>query len=876
MFTHELKALFWSLVTRLDGSAFCVALIIGIATVSMPTIVPAATIAIAEKISVETSDWWQEIPSPFANTKELIGGRAGDGTMQARASITTIRHSSDEAAIARLQREAKLVGNARALQISGRPAIRLTDQIQLERRLQNLPPVVLETQQITTLIAVDSLVLKIVVTLANKAAPDSLKKAIEFASFTHISNSLSPGKLDSAIVEIERAIATKPQNSTSPGFFANGIPRLFPLTTRSTESSTPVIAAQRGELEVAVSNDATDIVIGTNSGTVFSNNGGTSWSANQALPNQNVAGVNFQRRGDPSVGRAPSGRFFLSYLGREGRGGGSCTAAGADCRDTVSVAISEPADRGDNFNFRSNAAICDPNADPFGTDQPHLVIARQPSALDREVVYIVWRRSVPNDAETSASCADLGAAHFVTQLSCSQDGGQTWTRSIKIDDRGRHPRLGVSRSGRPYVIAVRSSSGGAIDLTRASHCADGLAIDDDFPVVVDNFGGVACPVPGLDRCNTGNTLTSPTVSPDTGRELTIFASFATRTEDGNENIVARASEDGGLTFPVSAIVNDRTHRARRFMPWSCAVSGGVYVGWYDREVATAAENDLTRYHAAFLQYRPDNILATTESFPLFRAIDLSRGAADAQCSLWPSSPRNLSDSESCSRQPQQAGRVPGADGTCNAPGPGRCDFSDSATATPSLNCCLGLGSPKYGDYNGIACAGQRAFVAWASATAPAGVPAPPANSMGTYFAVVDHAETITTLCPGSGEDCIDLGRGQLDYQCPDELCDIRVPVPKLCEKVINCPICDRNWQCIGTDALVFQGLASESKVKLVDEHGRVLQEASSAVGSPQRMESLRKLFGSTEGARGLTLELRVKMSGGEGAKKQSVKITGER
>jgi hypothetical protein len=34
------------------------------------------------------------------------------------------------------------------------------------------------------------------------------------------------------------------------------------------------------------------------------------------------------------------------------------------------------------------------------------------------------------------------------------------------------------------------------------------------------------------------------------------------------------------------------------------------------------------------------------------------------------------------------------------------------------------GSPKYGDYNGLACAGGYAFAAWTTATAPtAGAPA---------------------------------------------------------------------------------------------------------------------------------------------------------
>ena len=531
------------------------------------------------------------------------------------------------------------------------------------------------------------------------------------------------------------------------------------------------------------------------------------------------------------------------------------------------MAISEPAERGADFDFRSNAAVCDPGAEPFGTDQPHLVIARQPSELDREVVYVVWRRSVPNDAAAPASCENSGASHFVTQLSCSPDGGLTWPHNMKIDDRGRHPRLGIARNGKVYVIAVRSSNGGAIDLTRVSSCADGLVIEEDFPVVVDNFDGVSCPVAGLDRCNNGNTLASPVVSPDPGRSLTVFVSFATRTADGNENIIVRVSEDGGLTFPLCAIANDTTHQARRFMPWSCAVSNGVYVGWYDREAATAANNDLTRYQAAFLGYTP----ATVEPLKPFKPVDLSRGVDDAQCTLWPAAPRNLGDSESCSRQPQQAGRVPGADGTCTAFGAARCDFSDSATANPSLSCCLSVGAPKYGDYNGITCAGQRAFVAWASATPPAGALAPAANAIGTYFAVVNHVDTTPVVCNGPGASCVDLARGRIDFQCPAELCKIHVPVPKLCQQVIACPACDADRLCTGIDGFTLQGLPPEAEVAFVDEHGRVLQRASSVTRTTQRVHSLRKLFGQETGSVGLTLEIRVK-SAVAGRTKQSVRV----
>ena len=94
----------WSIAglgTRVIAAAIaCIALLAS-------TTARAATVVINNQVVVEADDWWQEIPSPFANTKELIGGRAANGTIQARASITTLKASSDQAALARLQREAR-------------------------------------------------------------------------------------------------------------------------------------------------------------------------------------------------------------------------------------------------------------------------------------------------------------------------------------------------------------------------------------------------------------------------------------------------------------------------------------------------------------------------------------------------------------------------------------------------------------------------------------------------------------------------------------------------------------------------------------------------------------------------------------------------
>ena len=385
--------------------------------------------------------------------------------------------------------------------------------------------------------------------------------------------------------------------------------------------------------------------------------------------------------------------------------------------------------------------------------------------------------------------------------------------------------------------------------------------------MADNFDGVPCPVPGLDRCNNGNTLASPTVSPDPGRELTVFVSFATRTADGNENIIVRASEDGGLTFPVRAIANDTVHQARRFMPWSCAVSEGVYVGWYDREPATAANNDLTRYHAAFLRYRPDNILSTTESLTPFRPVDVSRGVADQQCSFWPSPPRNIGILKTArgSRSYRGGYQGPGETAPRQALHAATSRIGDS---DPIFGLLPWLGKPEIRRLQRD-CVCRPARLYRVGECYAAGRSSCPSRKLcWNVLRCPDPCRDNNDSLWRVGRLLRHLGRGRIDFQRPDELCDIRVPVPKLCEKVIACPVCDRNRLCTGNDGFVLQGLPRESTLALVDDHERAVQRASTVTATSLRLQSLRELFAS--GSDSLALQIRIKNAPSRG--KQSIKV----
>src|SRR5204862_83326 len=188
---------------------------------------------------------------------------------------------------------------------------------------------------------------------------------------------------------------------------------------------------------------------------------------------------------------------------------------------------------------------------------------------------------------------------------------------------GDFPRVSVGGDGFVYVAWA---SGGNMMLHKYSDCDAGLVAQVGFPVTVSAFVNVVCPVPGLDRCNGRNILSSPKVAVDDLDSNHLFYVFATSTGAGNEDVMVFDSVNGGATFPRSVRVNNAV-AGRRYLPWISSYGGVAVVTWYDRRSATAGNNDLTRYYRGGAAVRGPNLQALAEQ-------DLS-GPDDAQCSPWP-------------------------------------------------------------------------------------------------------------------------------------------------------------------------------------------------------------------------------------------------
>jgi hypothetical protein len=502
------------------------------------------------------------------------------------------------------------------------------------------------------------------------------------------------------------------------------------------------------ELEVAVSPNGQNIVIGSNNRYHFSTDGGQNFN-----PSAGITG------NDPSLG-----------WGQSGGVNGTFYAANIAAPST---AISVSINNGQNFAFRASAYTCGQPGDPACgatfPDQEHIAVDRFNVAAGGDQVYSVWRH-----------------LNGTWGIVCSINSGNNWSTN-GLFTAGDFPRITVGQDGFVYVVFL---NGNNIMLSKFKSCKDNQnpmvkAIADQ--TIVAGITHVACPTPGLDRCNGRNTLASPMVAVDDTNANHVYVAYAVNTSPPggggfptcgtpgqnfrdqntcNERVIVQDSLNGGITWnaanPARTVTVSSGVIARRFMPWVCAVGGVALVTWYDRRAASSggtvvSNNSLTDFFtaSAFLDANR-NLTAGGE-------VQVNDpGTADAQCEAgfptgsagsWPFPVDTRNDSLSCSRQPQLGGLccvagdiVFGAGNNCRNPngccftptavsGGQLCDFATACPVSPGSlpqQCAAQSGSPKYGDYNGNACAAGRFFTAWASATSPPGI-SPPSTTIDIFF-----------------------------------------------------------------------------------------------------------------------------------------------
>jgi membrane-bound inhibitor of C-type lysozyme len=472
-----------------------------------------------------------------------------------------------------------------------------------------------------------------------------------------------------------------------------------------------------GELQVAAFDTVNVIVYGTPNGPFFSTNGGQTAQTSTFNTVAAPPAAAFVSLGDPTVAiGAPNASFAqTAYYAQLQQ---VAAAAGGANKPTVAIGLYQSAN-GSTFNnlgFPRNCSVAAqgcvvPDQEQLASDRINRAVTATGSF---DQLYLAWRNF------TSPTTNSMTVA-----VACSQDNGANWTVDLTTlaKSGADFPRLAVGPDGTLLVAySVISGSGATYSLRtqKWGSCASGFRPGDSATVGKSAVTEVT-DMPGLDRPPKGN------YAPAWENTFRVFVVYANEASAGNDDIHVAESVDAGKTWDRDSIVS-KNGTGRRYFPWVCSTVGKNFVSWYDRRGSTAANPDLTAYFRSSVF---DN--GSTSTVGVGPEVNVS-GVNDAQCAPgFPNQVRGATEITACTGLPGgfiQGGTcqftcAPGVAGPC---GSGRaCDFR-AANPCPALpppapaeSCTAGnLGQPKYGDYNGAACALGTLFVAWTSATPASG------------------------------------------------------------------------------------------------------------------------------------------------------------
>lgn len=707
------------------------------------------TLNVAEhNLTIHYPDSWSIGPKRFSNMQELVNVSADKQDKLAVSARIKIRHQTrlDHAdalnELVEISKETKAA--ATVLNIGGWPAIQrasIEDRPEPDEAPRFWDPYMV---RVTTAIAAGNFVTRIDAILPSDADAKMIGDAIAVARSVAFSQQAEAKQTESDLNGLRNKTAAAAARSTSTAGPTTA-PKAQPKpqdqsnatqgqqqVPASSVSNSPDTGASRvfnggnGELEIITSADGKTVIISRQNNWITSKDGGQTFPFSGAL--------NFGD-GDPSLAQGKSGNYYLAGIRTSG---GGCTFNGVDPNAATHLfgytctGFRRSSDGGQTFPILGNAVVC-PNDNPSTPgavtdqcfpDQEHIAADRFNAGSGGDQVYNTWRNFDNTDQDPG--------------LVCSQDSGANWTAPVDVDS-GVIPRIGVGQDGFVYVVY---RSGGNIRLNKYSSCANGLASQPGFPLTITAVTDVTCPVPGLDRCNNGNNLSSIMVAVDDTNPNHVYVAYANEIGTGNDDIIVRDSIDGGANWPGPRFVRVNTAiPGVRFMPWISATTGSAVVSWYDRRASTpcasppcAANNDLTDYYAATARLDSGGNLVAGNEIKLTDAGDPQCAGAKTSGSAasWPCQARSQNDSESCSAQPQLAGvccdnTQPGCPGSQQA-----CDYSSGPACPSGETCNGGSGCPKYGDYNGNAAAAGKMFIAWASGVPPSGIAA--SGNIDVFFA----------------------------------------------------------------------------------------------------------------------------------------------
>ncbi len=706
-------------------------------------------------------DDWSVGPKRFANMDEIIDIAAGQKNkpITSKIKITTEERKDAAEALRRLEEIRTGIGapTSAFLTIGGWPAIQFGRIEDRPTPGKNFPRPQFKDKKmylITTAIAVGDMLVRLEASLPSDASPGLIKQAEAVsrslffsargnpkktaADLGRLRKNARPNPASLALVPPSQVAAAftpmppKAQSSPSSGADGGGAKMVSPDKAQDpAEDALPgltqrVITGRNGELEIAVSPNGQNIVIGQQSAWRTSNNGGQTFAFNGT--------INAFDGGDPSLGWGQSGAFYYAGIDRGCQASDAAGPFGYAC-----TGMARSTNNGQTFPLVSPAVVC-PNPDPAGAvvvanscfpDQEHIAVDRVNAGTGAvpDQVYSTWRNFDATDQDPG--------------LVCSSDGGQTWTAPIVVGT-GAFPRIGAGQDGFVYVVWL---DGGNYMVRKYSSCATGL-VSVSGPTVVTTRSPIVCPFPGHDRCD--QNPSSQTIAVDDTNPNHVYFSYAeteasaTRPSDGSR-LPRRVSPARRQGPQVSSALP-----GKRIMPWVCTTGGEAFVTWYDRRSAPPTQNDLTDYFVGRVRIDgATNLVVGSE-------IKLSE-VGDPWCaSGWQCSTRDTPSAEQCSVQPQLAGRCLDAAGN----GSGNpCDFSDGG-CPGGETCQTGGGCPKYGDYNGNACVAGRILAAYAAATSPPSI-SPPSNSIDIFFVSQVVGDVPQIQIPGNvffGDVCAGYAR----------------------------------------------------------------------------------------------------------------------